>query len=50
MSLKKIKDTEICTSPEHNPPAFMHLEPGEYEWTCPQCGHITKFTVPAICW
>ncbi|GJQ43688.1 MAG: hypothetical protein JETCAE03_31860 [Ignavibacteriaceae bacterium] len=47
--LKKVKDyTKICTHPEHNPPSHIVLSPGEYEYTCPSCGKITKFTVPLI--
>lgn len=37
-----------CCSPEHNPPSHMVYAPGEYEYQCPACGHITKFTVHGI--
>ena len=28
-----------CNSPEHNPPTHIYLEPGEYDYVCPVCGH-----------
>ncbi len=34
-----------CTSSEHNPPSMMVYTPGEYEYQCPACGHITRFVV-----
>lgn len=44
--LRKISDLPgACTSPEHNPPNMIVLEPGVYEYTCPQCGKITRFIV-----
>ena len=51
--LRKIKDysinePSICNSPSHNPPMFIYLTPGLYEWTCPACGAITTFEVPLI--
>lgn len=49
--LRKISDIKFkkrCLSPEHNPPTHMYLEPGEYEYTCPSCGHVTTFIVPEI--
>jgi len=46
--LRKIRDIELCLSPEHNPPGQIVLEPGEYEYICPACGHRVTFTVPAI--
>ena len=49
MPTRKIKDHEIpCQHPEHDPPRFMAFEPGEYEHTCPACGHKTYFTVPLV--
>lgn len=51
--LRKIKDylnneLPICNSPSHNPPMFIYLTPGLYEWACPACGTITTFEVPLI--
>jgi len=46
--LRKIRDfepQETCTSPEHNPPNMIVLSPGEYEYTCPKCGHTQRFFV-----
>lgn len=49
MPLRKIRDFPgVCMSTEHYPPNMMVYDPGEYEWTCPQCGHITLFTIPRI--
>lgn len=51
MSLKKIADFDLqdtCLDPEHNPPSHIVLKPGIYEHTCPNCGKITKFSVPKI--
>ena len=42
--LKKVKDAP-CISPLHEPPMHIVLKPGEYEYTCPSCGEVTKFTV-----
>lgn len=36
---------KICTSPEHNPPSMISLQPGTYTWKCPGCGQETTFTV-----
>ena len=48
-NLRKVKSFDPpCSSPEHFPPKFMVYEPGEYEYTCPQCGHVTKFTVQLV--
>jgi predicted RNA-binding Zn-ribbon protein involved in translation (DUF1610 family) len=51
--LKKISDLPamvVCRSTEHNPPSMIVLSPGVYEHTCPNCGHITRFTVGgAVC-
>jgi len=49
--LRKISDDSVekpCLSNMHNPPMYMYLEPGTYEWTCPSCGKITVFSVPSI--
>lgn len=46
--VKSFKPFKPCMHPEHNPPSHMVFEPGEYEWECPGCGKITKFTVPYI--
>lgn len=50
--LEKISDlpnwgqyVKSCDSPSHRPPSHMVYEPGVYRWTCPQCGHVTTFTV-----
>lgn len=46
MPLKKIRDFKPpCTASDHNPPAYMYYTPGEYEWTCPRCGTVTRFYV-----
>ena len=39
-----------CRHPGHNVPANLALEPGEYEWTCPACGHVVRFYVPQSEW
>lgn len=47
--LRKIADLpKPCNHPEHYPPAHICLKPGIYEYTCPGCGHIQRFTVPFI--
>jgi hypothetical protein len=47
--LRKIKDAEKpCFHPEHNPPMYIYLEAGTYEYICPSCGKVTIFTVPLI--
>ncbi len=47
--LKKIADApKPCFDSEHNPPSHIVLEPGKYEYTCPSCGKVTIFTVPAV--
>lgn len=56
MSLRKISDSDwlnkinFCRSSEHNPPTMIVLDPGEYEYTCPDCGHKQVFTVPSRSW
>ena len=49
--LRRIGDCSVpCMHPEHNPPSHIVLQPGEYEWTCPECGRVTYFMVPmTIC-
>jgi hypothetical protein len=46
---RKIADppSPPCPHPEHRPPGMMVFEPGMYEHTCPECGNITRFSVPA---
>lgn len=34
-----------CRHPEHNPPCHIYLNDGNYQYTCPSCGHIQTFTV-----
>lgn len=49
MPLKKIRSLPVdrpCLDPEHNPPTMIVLEPGEYEYECPRCGHKQRFIVP----
>lgn len=53
--LKKIRDftdcfKKKCRDPHHNPPNMMVYTPGEYERTCPKCGHISRFTIPSKYW
>lgn len=51
MPLVKISEPtreEQCTSSEHNPPMHIVLDPGTYEYTCPQCGKKVTFTVPMV--
>ena len=38
-------DSHICKSSEHNPPTMIVLEPGKYEYVCPQCGFVQIFYV-----
>ena len=37
-----------CPSPSHGPPSMVALEPGEWEWTCPDCGGVTRFAVSGV--
>ena len=49
MPLRKIRDIPgPCLSPQHNPPMNIHLDPGEYEYTCPACGESFRFVVPGF--
>lgn len=34
-----------CRHPEHNPPTHVVLEPGLYQWKCPECSHAVQFRV-----
>lgn len=46
---RKIGDVPMpkrCTSPEHDPPGMIVLEPGIYEYTCPRCGETKTVVVP----
>jgi hypothetical protein len=43
--LRKLRDAKLpCMHPEHHPPMYMVYEPGDYEYICPACGHITSFS------
>ena len=47
--LKKVDDVPMpCVHPEHNPPTHIVLQPGVYEYTCPGCGRVVRFTVNGI--
>ena len=47
--LRKIGEIKPpCRCPEHDPPSMISLEPGIYEYVCPECGSRKIFTVPAI--
>ena len=35
-----------CNHPEHDPPGFIVLQPGTYEYTCPGCGAVRIVGVP----
>jgi len=51
MGFKKIEDFNLkntCRDPEHYPPTQIVLEPGIYEWTCPNCGNVTIVNIPKI--
>lgn len=39
-----------CFDLEHKPPMHMVYEPGTYEYTCPSCGEVTRFTVDGKHW
>jgi hypothetical protein len=41
---KYIKE-DRCLSDEHNPPRHVVLEPGIYEYECPQCHKKTVFRI-----
>ena len=42
------EQAEACPSPEHYPPTEIGLGPGTYEYTCPECGHVTIVKIPKI--
>jgi hypothetical protein len=51
MPLKKIKShrmKDVCLHPEHNPPSHIVLEPGDYIYSCPECGKEKVLSVPLI--
>lgn len=53
MPLERLDDprnfwTRTCRHPEHCPPSHSQLEPGHYAHTCPGCGFVTHFMVPAV--
>lgn len=41
-------DKDECMSSEHNPPTLVYLQPGKWEWTCPQCGYSQVLIVPKV--
>jgi hypothetical protein len=43
-----IKPHKPCTSPEHQPPSAIVLEPGIHSWECPGCGELTTVNVPTV--
>lgn len=47
MPVKKliIYKSRYCTSPKHFPKNDTDLLAGEYNYTCPHCFRVTKFTV-----
>lgn len=46
---RKVRDVPTgCRHPEHQPPMHIYLEPGVWEYICPGCGNVMRFTVPAI--
>ena len=47
-TLGKRTNSNDCSHPEHKPPVHILLKPGEYEYECPSCGYVTRFTVPKI--
>lgn len=49
--LRKVADIpRTCTSPAHDPPTMIVLQPGVYEYTCPACGETFTFTVARVAW
>ena len=40
-----LPESDRCRSKQHNPLDMIVLQPGIYEYTCPDCGHVTTFTV-----
>jgi hypothetical protein len=48
---RKIADAprqQLCGDREHNPPGYISLAPGTYEYTCPSCGHKQIINIPLI--
>lgn len=39
-----------CLGLEHNPPRYILMAPGDYEWTCSACGTKTNFTIVGVSW
>lgn len=39
---------DVCLHPEHNPPSHIVLEPGDYIYSCPECGKEKVLSVPLI--
>ena len=47
--LRKVAEAKPpCRDQAHNPPGYLSMQPGQYEYTCPRCKHVTKFTVPLV--
>lgn len=47
--LKKVSNFKSpCLNRSHSPPEHIVLSPGEYEYKCPACGHVTHFSVPLV--
>lgn len=42
--LRKIEDV-VCLSLKHHPDIHPGLEPGKYEYTCPDCGTMIRFVI-----
>jgi len=51
MGFKKIADVpKPCLHPEHDPPGYIVLPPGTYEYECPACGRKIVITIqPHVC-
>ena len=46
--IRKIKDLKTpCMSAAHNPSDGIVLEPGVYEYICPDCGEKTELVIGA---
>lgn len=43
-----LKPSKRCQHPEHKPPTHYVYKPGYYEYECPSCGKVTKFTVRQV--
>lgn len=47
--IRKISNHPVrCNHPDHNPPKYISLPAGTYEYTCPACGRRTVFEIPDI--